>query len=164
MGKERVGFETFPPEQIGKRELFKEGHWHIVVNNDNSVMLYTHEYGPSRFLSIEDVNEDSDDPSWRATSSSFSSPWATSFEIYSDTMQEVWLRHIRQNKWITLSPMWVPFFGSNKIKGVSSFPSTDGALIFDPPLSNITVLKGSALQSLPLLPLMLMVAATLVGS
>jgi len=46
MGKERVGFEKFPLEKIGKRELFKEGHWHIVVNNDNSVMLYTHEYGP----------------------------------------------------------------------------------------------------------------------
>lgn len=151
----------------------KQGHWRVVVNNDNSVMLHTEAYGPDHFLSIEDMQstlDNKNDPVWRASYSSLSSLVGTdhlvgSFEIYNDTQNNVYLKNIRRDKWLEAQGIegWITFLKSNKVEGTSYFPGRKGALTFVPPLDGVTMLPRRA--SAPVIhlffPLMLIIVANL---
>jgi len=163
MDENGVNFKQVSKEHLGEdvTEHNSDIHWHVVVNNDNTLMLWTDKYGASNFLSVKDINLDKndDDPAWRAAHQPFSYPQATSFEIYGDIMQEIFLKHTHTKRWIHPTPAWNTWFASNKVQGVKDFPGEEAALIFDPPLKDITLLKASAQHCLPLLPFLLIFGA-----
>jgi len=127
----------------------RNGHWHMIVNSDNSVMLYTKEFGFDHFMTvIESGNE------MRNEYTSFASPRESSFEIYKDEKQLVYLKDIVTGLWLQSSRR----LGGNSIKGVHKFPGPSGGLIFHPPLkeSDVKMMTASAHCLWPLLPLLLL--------
>lgn len=160
MDKKEINFakrreQDGPDDNLSKKE-FDKGHWHVVVNNDDSLMLWTDKYGPVNFLTIEDINDDKDDPKWRVVHKPFTSPWAVSWEVHGKKNGEVWLKHIRSKQWLTPNFPLFPMLQSPSLKGSDSFPGRAGALIFDPNLKGVK-LKASAQHILPMWPLLLII-------
>lgn len=157
--------------RVQKGDPGKKGLWRVVVNNDDSIMLYTEECGPQYRLSIEDMQEKFDNvdkPIWRASYTRLSSLWGTqhlaaSFEIYDDAHHNVFLKHARTGKWLEPQGLegWTTFWGSGNVTGVTSFPGLHGALTFDPPLTGVKMLRASASRLPSLFSILLIMAASL---
>jgi len=129
-----------------------QGHWHVVVNNDDTVMLYTAEWKDAYFMSIEDVSGAGESADYKASYATFSSPWRCSFAIHGDAEGNAYLKDIRTKRWVE-ARYW-------SVKGVRNFGS-GGALKFDPPLQGVRMMQGAAQRVRSLLPLALLLGALL---
>jgi hypothetical protein len=111
------------------------GHWHAVVNSDDSLMFYTKEWGPDHFMAIQqDLQHHFQD-----VKTEFTSPHDVSWEIYEDKKKLIYLKDIRTGMWLSVSKT----LGSNAVIGVSGFPGASGALIFHPPLEDLEMMASA---------------------
>jgi len=135
---------------FGGGDLGHSAHWHIVVNTDNTFMLYTKEYGPDHFMSVVAVDGDKSD--MEAESTQFSSPREASFEVYRDEKRLVYFKDVHTGLWLSTSHK----LGGNKVLGTSEFPGKSGAIIFQPPLPEDIQYLSSAQRIWALLPFFLL--------
>lgn len=127
----------------------KRGRWQVVVNTDDSLMLYTREFGPDHFMSL--IHHEG---KFDSEFTEFTSPREASFEIYEDKRKLIYLKDVATGMWMQASKK----MGGNSILGRTDFPGESGALIFHPPLK-VKMMKASARSVWPLLPFLLLIAS-----
>lgn len=137
----------------------QQGLWRIVVNNDDSIMLFTQQFGPEYFLSVEKYHEYCNDVGWcskvyRPFYKAFASPWNAAFQLYQDKQNNMYMKYIPKiDGWLDYDS-----YGGPK------FPGVHGALVFHPPLTGVVALEApsSAKRSHTLLVFLLIAFAALV--
>lgn len=146
---------------FNKGEPGNSGTWHIIVNNDDTVMLYTKEWGPDYFMSVHygakgaesGLVDETPENVWVK----FDSPYRAAFEVYQEGGQRqlIYLKDVYSGLWLHAYRK----LGGNSIKGEKKKPDASEAFIFHPMLKGIKLLTGAANRVWPLLPLLLLVVS-----
>lgn len=125
-----------------KEDPGKKGEWNIVVNNDNTVMLYVEDVGGTdRFLHVEEHDDGENGPTYHAATASFNYPQRVAFQPYKDDSGSIFLKDVRYKKYLYRSSFWFGWF--ENVHGASWTAEDTSEMIFKPPLDEdeIKILK-----------------------
>lgn len=131
------------------------GEWRVLVNNDNNtVMLYTKNWGTDYWLSVEQQNLllNPGAPEYQAAWTTFTSPQSCSFEVHSPSDENsetmIYLKDVRSGRWIDEQ--------GGVMIGTTYLDAENAKLRFHPPLTDldIQILKDGARRAWLLVPLL----------
>lgn len=119
-----------------------DGQWHVVLNSDNTIMLYTKEWGPDYFLSVEE-----DKGELVLAYRGFTSPVAVAFTVHTNKGEDqIYLRDVPFKSYITNG-------GDGEFKPDVVLDKKAANLKFHPPLPEKVEMIADSAHCMSVIPL-----------